>query len=312
MGTSLIGFLKRILGGFTARLKDWRFILLSTAFNFVTRPLTDRQYIVIRHILKYHRIPNLENPKLYSEKIHWRMLYDRKAVYKEVADKLALREYAKRKGLQEFLPELLFETSDPHQIPIKSLPSSFMVKANHGSGMVLPVPYKQSLDVKRMYKLCNRWLRTDYYYRAREWQYHNLPRKIMVEELLGDGESSLTECVVYCFEGEPRLIVMVEGRNSPSARIGRYDLEWSPLDFPGSPKITAEFRKPARFSQLIEIARLFSSGFDHIRVDMYLLKERIVLGELTLSAAAGFRRIGPEHQKYLGDLWNLPEDSQVA
>jgi len=133
MGTLFISFLKRNLGGFTEKLKDWRFILLTTVFNFVTRPLTDRQYIVIRHFIKYHRIPNLENPKLFTEKIHWRMLYDRKAVYKEVADKLALREYAKRKGLQEFLPELLFETSDPQPLQlIVVLPQSSRLHTQSG------------------------------------------------------------------------------------------------------------------------------------------------------------------------------------
>ena len=100
--------------------------------------------------MSFRRFPILKDPKLYNEKIAWRMLYDRKPLFKQVADKLAMPEYAKSKGLQEYLPKLIFETSDPHQIPINLLPNAFVVKANHGSGMILLVPDKQQLDLENL------------------------------------------------------------------------------------------------------------------------------------------------------------------
>lgn len=287
-----------------SELANWRFSFVTTVFNFVTQTFSDTKYISFRHLLTFHKLPNLKSPKLFNDKIHWRMLNDRKSIYKEVTDKLAMREYVKRIGLQEYLPKLIFVTSEPHLIPFSTFPDAFVVKANHGSGMTIPILDKRTIELEKMYKIFHMWLKTDYYYRAREWQYHDLTPKIMVEEYLGEGESGPTEYKLYCFDGEPRVIVVIKNRFSPTKKKGRYDLDWVSLDFPGSEKISDDFRKPAKFNQLIEAARLFSSGFDFIRVDTYIAKERIVLGELTLSPFAGFGRLSIEHQSYLGDLWN--------
>lgn len=69
---------------------------------------------------------------------------------------------------------------------------------------------------------------------------------------------------------------------------------------------------PDRLDELVEAARLFSAGFDFLRVDLYLLPDRIVLGELTPTPYAGFGGLSIEHQAYLGELWNLNTDRESS
>jgi len=287
------------------RIKDIAHIFSRILFNQVARPLTDRQYVLLRHYMRFGRFPNLDDPKLYNEKIAWRMLFDRRQIFRQVTDKLAMREYAKNNGLDEYLPKLIFETSDPHEIPFDLLPKAFVVKASHGSGMVLLVSDKQKLDIGNFYNICKKWLRYDYYFRAREWQYHNIPRRIIVEEFLGGGISNPSEYKFHCFDGEPKTIGVFLNRYTPQFRSGRFDMDWSPLKQYGPQKGITNFSKPDRLNELVQVARLFSSGFDYVRVDLYLLPERVVFGELTLTTSAGLEQLPFEYQGYLGELWKL-------
>jgi hypothetical protein len=57
---------------------------------------------------------------------------------------------------------------------------------------------------------------------------------------------------------------------------------------------------------MVELARILSKGFDHVRVDMYYLDDRIYFGEMTFTNGSGLEMITPpEWDKKLGDLWNL-------
>lgn len=277
--------------------------LLQSVFNLFTGNLTDKQYILLRHYVKFHRVPNLKDPKLYNEMIAWRMLYDRKPLFNQVADKLAMREYAKSKGLQEYLPKLIFETSDPHQIPINLLPNAFVVKANHGSGMILLVPDKQQLDLKNLYKICNKWLSYDYYYRVREWQYHNLPRRIMVEEFIGGGPLAPVHYGIHCYDGEPRIIKVYVGRYTNQERKIWVDTSWNLQEYTSDSISAFMPPQPKRFEELLEVSRKFSAEFDYVRVDLYALPERVVFGEMTLTQGAGLTRYNPELEALLGSYW---------
>ena len=60
-------------------------------------------------------------------------------------------------------------------------------------------------------------------------------------------------------------------------------MDWNLLKFKclSKPHPTHKYQKPELFEQMKEIARKLSKKFKFVRVDLYLLKNEVRLGELT-------------------------------
>ena len=57
---------------------------------------------------------------------------------------------------------------------------------------------------------------------------------------------------------------------------------------------------------MIEIATILSTGFPHVRVDLYNLDGKIFFGEMTFTNSSGFEPIEPKSADYmLGELWTV-------
>ena len=49
--------------------------------------------------------------------------------------------------------------------------------------------------------------------------------------------------------------------------------------------MTEKIKKPENYEDMIEIAKLLSEDFPHVRVDLYNLNGKIIFGELTFNAS---------------------------
>lgn len=265
----------------------------------------DHTFLRIKYFIWFLRWPNLSKPKLLNEKIMWRMLYDRRPVFQQLCDKVAVHDYVKDKGLEAYLPLHLYVTEDPTTIDINYLPNSFVLKPNHASGLIRIIYEKDRENWDEIVQLCKDWLKVDFYRKSREWQYKNIPRKILVEEFLGRGTRLPTDYKFHCFDGEPQFITVISHRLSPQKRKGWFNLDWKPVGQDSLDKISTIFPKPDRLIELTKVARLFADGFDYIRVDLYMLPKRILLGELTPTPLAGVGHRSRELQERYGALWKL-------
>ena len=155
-------------------------------------------YLSRRAYRKAHgREPDLEHPVLLSEKITARKLFDRRAIFSTLADKLLTRGFVAERIGNRFLPELYFVCDRFEEIDFDRLPDRFVIKANHGSHWVLFVEDKKAFDKAAGGKLVRRWMRTNYYVNSREAFYRSIKRKILVEEFLE--ESSGAPVIDYKF-----------------------------------------------------------------------------------------------------------------
>src|SRR5580693_2426411 len=85
--------------------------------------------ILIRRYRKVHGVfPNLVRPATFNEKILYRMLFDRRLVLTQVADKAAVRSYVESRLGPQVLPKLYCLTSRPDTIPFDQLPDRFVGK----------------------------------------------------------------------------------------------------------------------------------------------------------------------------------------
>lgn len=237
---------------------------------------------------------NLENPKTLNEKIQWLQLNDRTPLRTLCADKYAVRDYVKEKIGEEYLVPLIFHTTNPTDIVPGNLPDfPFIIKTNHGCGDYIIVKDKSTIDWKRVQKNLKKSLKSNYYYKAKEWQYKNIKPYIVVEKLLLDKNFNIPNDYKFnCFNGKLGF---------PEVHIDRYidyrkncyDSEWNILNCEWGAKRGSEVKKPKLLTKMILLAEILAKDFRYVRVDLYNLRDKIYFGELTFSPGAGLCRFNP-------------------
>lgn len=273
--------------------------------------IPDKWYLALRYRMKLGQWPNLKNPQLYTEKLQWLKLYDRKPEYTTMVDKYEAKKYiADIVGDQYIIPTYgVWEKFD--DIDFESLPNRFVLKCTHNSGGVIVCMDKQSFDIDKARKVIEDCLRENYYWHSREWQYKNVKPRIIAEEYLYDTDypdDSIMDYKFLCFDGEPKLIYYAEeNTDDPYADIYDMNFQKQNIQFPepNSPVIAKE---PERFEEMKEIARKLSKHSAHLRVDFYNVNGKLYVGELTFYHCAGIFHIQPEKwNRILGDWITLPK-----
>lgn len=253
---------------------------------------------------------DFEHPVSYNEKLQWLKLYDRKPVYTTMVDKLAVKKYVADKIGDEYVISLLGVWDKPEDIDYDSLPEKFVLKTTHGGGGrdVIICKDKSKIDKISVNKILNRSLRVDYW-KMREWPYKDVPRKIIAESCLEDKSGDLPDYKVMCFGGKPQLIQVHRGRFTHQTQ-DVYDTNWKKVKIsqPGYPYTDDQIEKPALLEEMLSLSEKLSQGIPQVRVDWYIVNNRLYFGELTFFDSAGFARWEPEEwEQRMGDWIILPQ-----
>lgn len=265
--------------------------------------LSDEAYIKFIYRLRMGKKLNLDNPVTFNEKLQWLKLNDHNPLYTKIADKLGVREYVTQKVGKEHVVPLLGIYSSFDEIDFSSLPSSFVLKTTHDSGSLVICPDKSSLDIKKARKTITRSMKRNYYRTTREWQYKNIEPKIIVEKYLGD---CITDYKFFCFNGQPRFMY-IEREEEAHPLQAVFDMDFNRLPFTMDDDASPEvFEKPQFFDEMKRIASVLSSGIPFIRVDMYYVEGKILVGELTFYHYGGFIPFNPPGwDKTIGGYLNI-------
>ena len=222
-----------------------------------------------------------------------------------LVDKYAVRAHVANLIGEKYLAKLLGVWKNAKDIDYDSLPSRFVLKANHGCSWNIIVPDVQKLDRKVAKKKLNWWLAKSYFKVSLEPHYRKIKPKIIAEEFLVDSNGELLDYKFFCFHGEPYFIQVDIGRFSEEHSRIHYDLEWRRLPFttnyPSSPRT---LKRPKNFDEMVKIVRQLAKGHEHIRVDLYNVDGRIVFGELTFTHGGGFKKFYPDdtYNFLIGDI----------
>lgn len=274
--------------------------------------LPDKLVVHLQYFASLGRPLNLKNPQRFTEKLQWYKLNYRNSLMTICADKYRVREFIESKGYSDYLPELYAVVDKFSEIDLNSLPNSFAIKCNNGSGTNVFIEDKSKADFKEIKKIVDSWEMVNTLSIGREWVYKDIEQKIIVEELLvpediHQKENGLNDYKILCFDGEPELAWVDTNRNNDHKR-DFYDLNWNKLDVI-SDKPTSEFilKKPSDFEKMLEISKEFSKEFPFVRVDFYSLNNRIYIGELTFYPWSGCVQFTPDEFDFkLGKLLKLP------
>lgn len=243
-----------------------------------------------------HREIELNNPQDINEKINWLKLngdYERWAL---LADKFRVREYIEFKGLKDILIPLYGVWDSADKIDFDSLPRSFILKTNGGSGDAVIVKDKNSFDTHGAVSKLNKFLKMPYGVHSGEPHYLFIKPKVIAEKLLKPVESfstSLIDYKIWCLNGIPSYVFVCYSRSKKQVKVEIYDLDWKHHPeysvfndhyVDGGGKVP----KPKNFDKMLEIASILSEGFKQVRVDLYNIDGRIYFGEMTFTSNGGY------------------------
>lgn len=247
---------------------------------------------------------NWNKPKSYTEKLNVSKVYGANELKTKLTDKLLVRDWIADKIGEEYLIPLIGSYDNFEDINFNELPSKFVIKCNHDSGSVTLCKNKDKLNWKNLKKKYDFYLRRNFAYLGYEMHYRDIKPKILIEKYMGD---SINDYKFLCFDGKP-YYCWVDSDRFADHRRNIYDLNWKLQQFR---QMTYENSKepincPNQFSKMIQIVEKLCKGFDHVRVDLYVIQDKIYFGEMTFTNGNGFERIYPdEWNDKLGELWNL-------
>lgn len=259
---------------------------------------------------------NWENPQMLEEKISWLQHFSDTTLWTKCADKYRVREYVSDCGLEEYLPKLYGHWDNVDAIDFDKLPNQFVIKANNGSGTVKVVRDKSRLDIARLKKEMKQWLKVVYGYQGGQSHYLRIKPCILAEELLIQSENeksfspnSLVDYKVWCVGGKPEYIWVAYNRKGDHVGMALFDREWNEhpeylvsIDhYTYYPNVKIE--KPKCLEQMLKMAETLNKPFGELRADFYIVNDKPIIGELTLSAGYGFFSV--EFEKLLGSKIDL-------
>lgn len=247
---------------------------------------------------------DLKKPKRMTEKIQWYKINYKNPLIMRCADKYEVRNYVAEIIGEQYLVPLVFHTRDYKEIKPENLPDfPIVIKANHTSGTTHFVKDKSMVDWKSIQADCRWWLHLNYYYLDKEWQYENIKPRIVVEKMLTDVDGSIpSDYKLHCFNGKFEFLQVDLGRFGTHRR-NLYDKDWNLLPFTFSmldkdrnPKTPNGkiLQRPKNLKLLIELGEKLAEPFPYVRVDFYILNNKIYFGELTFHHGGGYEQFTPE------------------
>lgn len=269
------------------------------------------------------RLPNLRRPKNFSElmmSINLNAMKDPRARFLRIrcADKYAVRDYVKEKGLEHILNECYGVYDSFDEIDFDTLPNQFVLKLTSCCGMNFICRDKSALNVDQLRETVAKWFAAcgDFGLKTAEWHYVEIKPRLIVEKYLSMlGESlSLIDYKWHCFNGQVYHIQTISERDvkkgSCAFNNDTYNTLWQRTECI-KPEYHVNRRllpKPVCFDEMKRVAETLSKDFEYVRVDLYEIDGKVLFGELTFTPAGCYEfDYKPE---YLEDICRFYNDTK--
>lgn len=247
-------------------------------------------------------------PRTFTQKLQYKIMTDRRRIARTYADKLEVRSYVQTKCPTLRLSRVLAIVAAESELNVGVPAAPWVMKATHGSGMVLICDRAGAVSPDEIRERAGRWLRTDYALRYWEWQYARLPRRVVFEEYLGDERGAPDDYKFYVVHQQVRFIVVDHDRFGQHTRSCFWP-DWTPI---GSrigryPPPATPPARPAALEQMLAVAEQLACDTDMVRIDLYCVRGEVYFGEITHSPSAGGLVFSdPALDRQLGEGWTLP------
>lgn len=277
--------------------------------------IPDDLMLKIQYYIKTGRKLNIKKPQRYTEKIQWYKLYYRNPLLPSLVDKYDVKYFVRDKGLEDILVRDygVYESFDA--IRWEKFPNSFVIKDTLGGGgnSVIIVKNSESINWAETKKTIENWLHTDYKKKSdgREWPYYSgKQHRVLIEDYI-DSPNGLTDYKFFCFNGVIGCIYVIGNRkvgNHGEMAIMDENFKRLPYQSKTQGTMAIDPPKPQNYDRMLQIVRILSNGFPHVRVDLYNVDGKIYFGELTFYGASGYQMFEPDEFDFqLGEFFELKE-----
>lgn len=264
----------------------------------------------------FGRNPDLVDPRSFNDRMVHRLVYDRDPRLTMLNDKVAVKDYVTQRLGPGYSVPLLGKWRSPREIDWAALPDRFVLKPSGDSGKVVVVRSATDRNPSHLSAIARSWLASRRSGpRHPEWGYRGVPRYIMAEPLVvGPDGGQAAEVDVFTFGGNVGLIRLLTGRKT---QLERRDAWFDPtgrqvdIGVVSIPSVRMELSDALRI-EIINLAEALSEGFDHLRVDLYLTRDGLKVGELTPYSWGGQAHWrSPDLDEKLGRLWGGETDYSI-
>lgn len=261
-----------------------------------------RHYCERKAFAQLGYFPDLDNPRAYNEKIIWLALNYKNPKINICADKYEMKAYLNSILEEDYTIPSLGLYTNVNQIPFDELPSKFVIKSTAGWGgkHVILVKDKSKTNIDRVKSKAAEWLYpwNNYYYNNLCITDENIAPRVLVEEYIGEGDY-IDDYKVFCFNGRPKLLLLVRGRHTKKVTKTFIDIEsWNVLPvWRNNSKYEKTVEKPQKLQEMLEISEKISKEFPLLRIDFFIHEDRLYVGELTFSPGM-FLKLNPREWDY--------------
>lgn len=213
-------------------------------------------------------------------------------------DKWRVRDYVSALIGPEHLVPAVGVFSEHDQLTPAIIAGPVVVKATHASACTWfhhqngPANSETLADLHGEVRT---WLTASYATYNDELNYRRIPRRVVVERMLGDGTGTdLPDYKFFCFHGVP-LFIQVDTDRFVGHRRVICDVAWRRLPFSidGFQSPDPMPVCPAGLADMCRLAARLSAPFPFVRVDLYEHLGRTLFGELTFTPGGGTEPIQP-------------------
>lgn len=267
--------------------------------------------IKLYYFLKFKRVPNLDNPIRFSEKIQKRKYNYQNPLFSQLADKYGVREYVTEKVGNKILIPIYFAKPEISVKDLKKLPKSFVLKTNNASGTNIIVKDKKKENLQELVDKMNNFVKCEFWYRTFEMFYKDIKPLIIAEQYLETSDGFVPNDYkfhVFNNKDERRIIIQADhGRYTEKHDRAYFDENWKMLDFNNGKTFETnefKFKKPKNYKKMLEVVYKLSEDFDYVRVDLYNDNGKIYFGEITFTDGSGLDPFDPDEVDFVwGEYW---------
>ncbi len=235
------------------------------------------------------RLPNLTDCKDFNDRIQWVKLFDQRAETVRCTDKIRVRDHVRERLGPGYCPEIFQVCDRFDDIDFGALPERFVIKANHDCGSVHVVRDKSSLDIEAARERFSSALSRPFGWDRGEWAYKFVEPRVFVEEFIDSGTAhSPPDYKFLCIDGTVKFVHYLYDRD-----VG---LKEQVLDLDGKDigvrfftyaAYGDAFSLPGNWREMLSCAEKLSKGWKFVRVDLYSIKGKVYVGEMTFFPGGG-------------------------
>ena len=287
--------------------RDEFMLQIVRRFNFI---LSDKCYIKLFYRYKMGRKLDLKNPLSFTEKLQWLKLYDRNPLHVIMVDKEKVKPYVTQILGEEYVIPTLGVWDSFDDIDFDKLPNKFVLKTTNGGGSIGVVIChdKSKLDLFKAKQNIEKGLKLNLYRKLREWPYKGVKPRIIAEQMLEDKSGDLHDYKFYCFNGEPKFLLVSSNRFT-NHNFTYFDLDFNKMDISSVMGAQSSMvpEKPNNFEEMKDVVKKLCKDMSHVRVDLYSCNNHVYFGEMTFYDSSGYDNFSSdEWDVKIGSFLTLP------